>query len=136
MLPAVALGLRSADSALDSVGHCSPLVRPSGGLVAHPVGLGHIRFVPNNVPNNFMSYSVTIRFENETKNEPKYLTNNGFVGVCRSVLRRVKCSIHLDGVQGVASSNPATLYIKDLASQEAKSFSFSVEIAQHFDLVG
>ena len=63
--------------------------------------------MPNNVPNNFMSYSVTVWFEYETKCEPNYLTNKDYVGVCRSVLSEVKCIIHLDGVQGVASSNPA-----------------------------
>ena len=39
--------------------------------------------------------------------------------------------VYINGVQGVASSNPATptIKIKDLASQGAKSFFFSVEIA-------
>ena len=63
--------------------------------------------MPNNVPNNFMSYSVTVWVDFETMNTPKSLTNKDYVGVFRSVLSEVKCIIHLDGVQGVASSNPA-----------------------------
>ena len=73
-----------------------------------------------------MSYSVTLWLVNETLKAPKYLTNLVKLVVCRNRLMVAKLYSHLNGVQGVASSNPATptIYIKDLASQGAKSFLF------------
>ena len=55
-----------------------------------------------------MSYSVTVSRVYETLNDPKYLTNLVNLVVCRARLMVVKLYSHLNGVQGVASSNPAT----------------------------
>ena len=55
-----------------------------------------------------MSYSVTLWLVNETLGAPKYLTNLVKLVICRIRLMVVKLYIHLNGVQGVASSNPAT----------------------------
>ena len=63
-----------------------------------------------------MSYSVTLWLVNETLKAPKCLTNLVKLVVCRTRLMVVKLYSHLNGVQGVASSNPATptIYIKGL----------------------
>ena len=55
-----------------------------------------------------MSYSVTLWLVNETPESPKCLTNLVKVVVCRNWLMLVKLYSHLNGVKGVASSNPAT----------------------------
>lgn len=55
-----------------------------------------------------MSYSVTLWLVNETLESSKYLTNLVKLVSCRTRLMVVKFYSHLNGVQGVASSNPAT----------------------------
>ena len=55
-----------------------------------------------------MSYSVTLWLVNETLIAPKYLTKLVKLVFCHARLMVVKLYYHLDVVQGVASSNPAT----------------------------
>ena len=55
-----------------------------------------------------MSYSVTLWLVNETLESPKYLTNLVKLVVFRNRLMVAKLYSHLNWVQGVASSNPAT----------------------------